>query len=136
MRRLADEGLTAQRIAVELDRTSHSVVGRCHRLRIKLGVSRRNGTVPSSPFLSIEKLPFTPTTFECRAISMMDEAFKTAGVCKWPVNHVEDPRDHLFCGNATREGEAYCPSHMKRSRGSGTPAERRALYVLKKMADA
>ena len=137
LRRMVAEGMTAAKIGNSMSRSVSSIVGRCHRLDVRLGEGRssNNGITSASVTLPVAKLPFTPTEFECKRIGMADPSF-TARSCKWPVNHAEDPRDHLFCGNATGEGVSYCRAHLRWNRGRGTPAERRALYVLKKMADA
>ena len=47
------------------------------------------------------------------------------GMCKWPVSD----RPFLFCGCKAEEGASYCPSHQRRSLGTGTPSERKALSI-------
>jgi hypothetical protein len=48
------------------------------------------------------------------------------GMCKWPVS---EGRPFLFCGCKADEGSTYCPSHYRRSLGTGTPSERKAISI-------
>lgn len=55
---------------------------------------------------------FAPTVFECRAVPLVDLAPRE---CRWAVNNAAAGEQHLFCGNPTGVGDAYCKPHLARS---------------------
>lgn len=131
--RMVSDGNPVAQIARALKKTTGSVSGRCHRLKISIGAKRPPRPVKSAQQIADTKPPFTipfkPTEFECRRVPMSELA---AGDCRWAVNHADEGEQHLFCGNSVMEGQRYCRPHFKRSIGPGTPAERRATKDLER----
>lgn len=144
-------GLSASQIGGILGTTRNSVIGKIHQLRLngrvhapkpraarpkvaaKPAVRRMQQAkpiprpriiVPEPPMLDVLPLPnaWEPIS-DAEPVALVD---LDRGMCKWPVS---EGRPFLFCGCKAEEGASYCPSHQRRSLGTGTPSERKALSI-------
>lgn len=139
LRELLPAGMSASRIAAELGTTRNAVLGKAHRLGLKLGGSEFRGPDnrpqaehPTKP----TEQPTRPSTTIPIEVAAEEEApsggqesssnleraarlLPRPGTCKWPIGHVGDPDFH-YCGEAPVPGAAqpYCEHHLGQSRGS------------------
>lgn len=133
LRSMVEDDKSVSEIARSLKKTTGAISGRCHRLKISVGARRPPKPVKTAKQVAETKqpysIPFTPTEFECRRVSLDDWK---PGECLFPVNHADEGEIHIFCGNVAMDGRRYCRPHFKRSVGAGTPAERRATKDLER----
>jgi GcrA cell cycle regulator len=78
--------------------------------------------VKPEPFVC-QELPDLPF----RHLALLDLEY---GDCRWPSG----TGPFTFCGHPQQLGSSYCPSHHRLSRGEGTPSERAAHMVDRKVA--
>lgn len=126
IKRVNDDA-TASQIGAELGRGRSSIVGKCHRLGLRLGINRGK-----SPTLAKRQAP-PPMTFRkpkpqapreydlhqqiaCRGVPLVEIG---VGQCKFPLNDVPLrgrllDGEFLFCGNPTEDMDrAYCDHHHR-----------------------
>lgn len=130
-----------------------AVIGKIHRL--DLGVKRKpaeskgprvrtNSTPEGSLAFKVingikrqqKQAKLNSARFACRAVpgiepqnvSLMDLAVDG---CRWPTT---DQLPYLFCNLKQHLGSSYCPEHYLRSIGEGTPSERAADKLPKRVA--
>ena len=132
LRLLASTGIPASAIAVELCAPSrNAVIGKCHRLRIKLGVKhdpaparppveRRASPKPIPALRPIETtraLRQPRVVVCCEAVAVPSDVVPAtavtladvrAGDCRWPYN---EGADFVFCGAPVRPGSSWCECH-------------------------
>ena len=87
-----------------------------HRIR-EVAQSRKPGRLISV----IQPQPI-PEEAPRSACSILDLQFDS---CRWIVGNPKKPLDPIYCGGKTFSG-CYCREHWERSRGTGTPSERKA----------
>jgi GcrA cell cycle regulator len=142
LRGLHSIGVTFSQIAILLNRTRNSCIGKAHRLGLhqtdetrdrnqkaagllRRGVKRkytkraRTMTEGKVPRLELENAP----VIDDNAIPI--EQRKTffeldKGMCKWPVGEPGHP-DFFFCGDAAVEDRPYCLGHLARAYGKSPP---------------
>lgn len=132
LRKFADEGLSAAQIGAELGKSRHAVIGRCHRLKIKL-TGGKNGHALSvaaqryrnirggKPKKIMKTRPVTllPRSGNAEASIPLDASAPIPlmqmkdGLCRFPVSG--ERADTLFCGHATGSPlVSWCPLHCER----------------------
>ena len=151
LRDLHKAGLSCSQIGSVLGTTRNAVIGKIHRMGLngKTYVPKPRGErpkmaakptgrrmqrpqpaprprviAPEPPMLDVLPLPNAwepiPGTTPIALVDL------DRGMCKWPVS---EGRPFLFCGCKAEEGASYCLSHQRRSLGTGTPSERKALSI-------
>lgn len=126
LRRMWEQGLTANEIAKKLGVTKNSIVGKVHRLCLKARPSPiKSKDRPEAPMPLLE--PVLETAIELpvdtEVVADIKENKKTtkthgtvrlvdldAHTCRWPIG---DPRDDdfCFCGKKVKSGQTYCDEH-------------------------
>ena len=106
LKKLWEEGASANRIAEQIGTSRNAVIGKVHRL----GLSKRESPIkrnPQSPSYSrkrkSQELPPSPS----KGITILD---LTERMCRWPKGDPGDP-DFQFCGGKVIPGAPYCATH-------------------------
>ena len=82
--------------------------------------------------------PVEPVKLRCaeinpRHLSLID---LEPGDCRYPYGGDTEGETITFCGHPQRCGSSYCTAHFDLSRGPGTVAEREAINVALRLAEA
>ena len=134
LRALVLDGLSSTRIGVEIGLTRNAVIGKAHRLGLRLlgGFGRQPG--PQKPRKSRARKPKVTTAVilapppdggidlaakpkVTTAVILapppgegVDILALAAGVCRWPQDTIEGVR---YCGGETYPRHVYCPAHHR-----------------------
>lgn len=122
MHRLAKEGLPAPVIGRKLGCSKNAVIGKLHRVKIRIGLKPERKH-PESPYKSgAPKRKYTRRP-KLEIVAPAADAAGPCGIldvtgCKWAVGFDKSvPGGHLFC-NSEKHDERYCEFHVKQSRAS------------------
>lgn len=117
-KRVRDDA-TASQIAKELNRGRSSVVGKCHRLGLRLGITRgksptlaKRQAPPPQPFKKPKPEYDLHQQIACRGVPLKQLGH---GECKFAINDVPVPGrgEFLFCGNKTDPDHSFCEFHRR-----------------------
>jgi GcrA cell cycle regulator len=127
IKRVHDDA-TASQIGAELGRSRNSIVGKCLRLGIRLGISRgkspilaRRQAPPVMEFRKPKRENAVNQQIACRGVPLVEVGF---GQCKYPINDlpVAGHGEFLFCGNPTDPDHSYCTHHRRICRAIEQPS--------------
>lgn len=144
LRQLVDDGLSAGLICGQMGRSRNSVMGRVHRLGIRLkgndtlGRRERRAAAPSprpvrrAPIAVLGAERHQETVEPAKLIQpplaeFGEVLFLEAGArrCRYPASEVSPVEAFMVCGERTLDGSSYCPHHYRITRAP-TPARREA----------
>ena len=118
LRALVLDGLTAAMIGAEIGLSRGAVIGKAHRLGLRLlgGLGRQPG--PQKPRKSRARKPKVTTAVILAPPpdEGVDILALAAGVCRWPQDTIEGVR---YCGGETYPRHVYCPAHHRLAFGAG-----------------
>lgn len=142
LRKLVDDGLSAGLICGQMGRSRNSVVGRAHRLSIRLKgndtLGRKVRTVAAPSPSPVRRAPWAvsgaerhqetvePAKLTQPPLAELGEVlFLEAGArrCRYPASEVRPVEAFMVCGERTLDGSSYCLHHYRVSRAP-TPARR------------
>ncbi len=127
LRELVATSLSASQIGAAMGISRNAVIGKCHRMKIKLlGTSsgggyhpRRSDRIGEPKVVRIERAPPSIPIPEPSVLlaaynaSRLDKAQPITSLnrcdCRWPVSGENDPL--LFCAAACDDGHPYCSTH-------------------------
>lgn len=143
--RLRERGYSLAMIARQIPNGTRSVVSGVI-FRARTAGDRRADT--KRPTVAVERvapvtiarrprvkpaIPIPPETPGSHLVLFLD--IRRSGQCRLPMWRDDTPfSEKFYCGNATGEGEVYCPACRKIVYGPGTVAEQAAVRDARKAA--
>ena len=123
-----EAGLSCREIAADIGVSRNAVIGKLTRLNLTRGGSRggrgerrieRRGRLTAHPRQQYAMLVEIYGESESPIIhEHIDEGNRCSLLeleenrCRWPVN-TPGTEDFCFCGNASQDGQSYCPGHSR-----------------------
>lgn len=141
LKRLWAKGNSASEIALVLQVTRNTVIGKVQRLKLpkRLTTNQRRPRAVNFSIANVKELAEKKSKFvfeemckgapEPLMVALEDLSDRS---CRWPIG---DPRrdDFGFCGHPQEEGSSYCPHHADRAVNT-VPKSRRGLLMMRKAA--
>lgn len=150
LKRLYGEGLSCSAIAAVMGKSRNAVIGRAHRIglerrgagkRAEIEAGNRRGSKPQQPREkttprvrslrpSQEQIELRVAAVDPLHIGLLD---LESHHCRYPYG---DTPNITFCGHQVFAGFSYCAPHFFLCTGLGTPSERAATDISKRVREA
>jgi len=125
-------GLSCREIAFDIGVSRNAVIGKLSRLNLTRGVIRNERRTEHKARRQGSRQPIARQASPRQQYAMLAEIYLDESVdqepidegnrcslleleenqCRWPINAPGDA-DFCFCGNASPDGQSYCPGHNR-----------------------